>query len=84
VAVNLAEIVGGKASDWRTGGGEVVQGRAPLAVSIHNPADRPFTYGIAQLVGSSSGPVCAFPLHGNGLDVIAPGEEVLLAFSPSA
>ncbi|MEA2130725.1 MAG: hypothetical protein QOJ85_3616, partial [Solirubrobacteraceae bacterium] len=54
----------------------------PLAISINNETDTPFTCGISQ--SNPQGgvtPMCAFPLYGGNLDVIAPIEQVLLMFS---
>ena len=52
------------------------------AISIHNLIDDPFTCGISQSDPSGTPtPMCAFPLFGGGLDVIAPIEKVLFMFA---
>ncbi|HEV7885180.1 MAG TPA: hypothetical protein VGO81_16525 [Solirubrobacteraceae bacterium] len=54
----------------------------PLAISIYNETDTQFTCGISQ--SNPEGgvtPMCAFPLYGGNLDVIAPIEQILLMFS---
>ncbi|HEY6553563.1 MAG TPA: hypothetical protein VI669_09415 [Vicinamibacteria bacterium] len=63
------------------GVGPVVNGGPSLAISIQNTTSGPFTCGISQMQNGSSTPLCAFPLFGNNLDVIAPIEKVLLLFS---
>lgn len=64
-----------------SGVGEVVAGGNPGAISILNQTSEPFTCGISQLVDNESNSLCAFPLFGNGLDVMAPIEKVLLMFA---
>jgi hypothetical protein len=66
-----------------TGTGNVDKNGVPKAISILNqsPKHKPMTCGIAQLVGGSATPMCAFPLNGTGLDVIAPIEKVFLMFA---
>jgi len=51
------------------------------AISLFNQGNAPWTAGISQLSGGVANPMCAIPLHGNGLDVIAPIEKVLLMFT---
>lgn len=63
------------------GTGTVGAGQVGNAISIMNETSDPFTCGISQLVGGSSNPMCAFPLYGNQLDVMAPIEKVLLMFA---
>ena len=69
------------------GTGTVVQGGTAGAISILNQtADyKEFTCGISQMQNSgdtpTATPLCAFPLYGTGLDVMAPIELVLLMFS---
>lgn len=64
------------------GTGHVLQEGVDEAISIHNQTSTRFTCGVSQkqFTGEST-PMCAFPLYGNGLDVIAPVERVLLMFS---
>ena len=56
----------------------------PGAISINNMTSTQFTTGISQVspIGVPT-PMCAFPLFGSNLDVIAPIEVVLLMFSSS-
>lgn len=65
--------------------GNVTSGGTQNALSISNNTTSPFTCGISQMSGSGSAavatPICAFPLYGNGLDVFAPIELVLLSFA---
>jgi len=51
------------------------------AISIYNEVAFPFTCGISQLQNGSYNPLCAFPLYGGGLDIVAPIAQVLLMFS---
>jgi hypothetical protein len=65
-----------------TGEGDVTDGGAKQAISIFNTQSTPFTCGISQRAADGkTNPMCAFPLHGGGLDIIAPIEKVLLMFS---
>jgi hypothetical protein len=61
--------------------GTVTAGGPPFAISILNTTSTPFTCGISQVENGTASPLCAFPLFGNNLDVIAPIEKVLLMFS---
>jgi hypothetical protein len=64
------------------GTGTVVRSGTQGAVSVHNLTNTKFTCGISeeQPEGTAS-PMCAFPLFGNNLDVIAPIAKILLTFS---
>ena len=64
-----------------TGTGEVEGKGTEGAISILNQTSTPMTCGISQMVSGSAAPMCAFPLNGNMLDVIAPIEKVLLMFA---
>lgn len=61
--------------------GDVSDGGTPSALSLNNPGSIPFTCGISQMQGITSTPMCAFPLNGNHMDVIAPIEKILLMFA---
>ncbi len=65
--------------------GTVVNGGTTSAISIFNTTSTQFTCGINQMQSVNGAqvptPLCAFPLYGNMLDVIAPIERVLLMFS---
>ncbi|MDJ0593389.1 MAG: hypothetical protein QNJ72_25950 [Pleurocapsa sp. MO_226.B13] len=66
-----------------TGTGNVdASSGTPGAISIHNQTTTQFTCGISQqqMTGNTT-PLCAFPLFGGNLNVIAPIEKVLLMFS---
>lgn len=58
-------------------------GGTSSAISILNQSNQPWTCGVSQLVNGRANMVCASPLHGNMLDVVAPVEQVLLMFSSS-
>jgi hypothetical protein len=64
------------------GTGSVVQEGTKGALSIHNLTSTQMTCGISQkqFTGEST-PMCAFPIYGQHLNVIAPIERVLLMFS---
>ncbi len=63
------------------GTGAVVDGGPSTAISIQNTTATPFTCGISEMTGGKAKPLCAFPLYGNQMDVMAPIEKVLLMFS---
>lgn len=63
------------------GTGDVTTGGPKQAVSVNNTTTTQFTCGISQRAGGSTNPMCAFPLYGQHLDVMAPIEKVLLIFS---
>ncbi len=65
------------------GTGQVVEGEEG-AISISNTTDIEMTCGISEVVGGEAQPLCAFPLYGNGLDVMVPIQKVLLSFSTKA
>lgn len=79
-----ADINLGQTMSVSTGGiGTVVDGGPGTAISILNQTSTTYTCGINQMqnVNSRPTPVCAFPLFGNDLDVIAPVARVVLMFS---
>jgi hypothetical protein len=59
----------------------VEKGDSDIAISIRNGGGEPLTCGISQQQGNAMTPLCAFPLHGNSTDVIAPIEKILLFFA---
>ena len=59
----------------------VVPGGVLGAVSIDNKTQTPFTCGISEETDGESRILCAFPLFGGFLDVIAPIEKVVLTFA---
>jgi hypothetical protein len=63
------------------GVGNVTEQGTSGAVSILNTTTQQFTCGISEMQNGIPSPLCAFPLYGNGMDVIAPIEKVLLMFS---
>ena len=67
-----------------TGTGKVQGTGTEGAISIVNQTSTGMTCGISQKVGGNAAPMCAFPLNGNMLDVIAPIEKVLLMFATNA
>jgi hypothetical protein len=69
------------------GDGTVTTGGTGNAISILNGTTSPFpSSGISQVNPDTNKatPLCAFPLHGGGLNVFAPKELVLLAFATLA
>lgn len=68
-----------------TGTGVVTNAGSAGTVSIYNATNFDFTCGIAQSAnGATAEPMCAFPLTGTEMDVIAPIEKVLLMFATEA
>ena len=63
------------------GTGSVVSGGPTTAISIYNTTQTPFTCGISEVVEGTAKPLCAFPLYGTQLDVMAPIAKVFLMFS---
>jgi hypothetical protein len=61
--------------------GSVKRNGTAGAISIQNKVAKSFTCGISQMTDNDTNPMCAFPLYGNQLDVIAPIEKVLLMFA---
>ncbi|WP_375758376.1 hypothetical protein [Corallococcus exercitus] len=61
--------------------GQVVNDGMPGAISIVNQTQTPLTCGISLLSGGASAPIAAFPLYGNGLQLLVPVKRVLLMFS---
>jgi hypothetical protein len=62
--------------------GNVTTAGPATAISVYNTTSTQFTAGISQQAADgSNNPMCAFPLYGQQLDVIAPIEKVLLMFS---
>ncbi|HVL40679.1 MAG TPA: hypothetical protein VM348_00900, partial [Brevundimonas sp.] len=58
-----------------------VSGGTPSAISVLNQGPQPWTTGISQLTNGVANPMCAIPLNGNMMDVVAPIERVLLTFA---
>ncbi len=66
----------------KVGTGPVVSSGPKTAISILNTDSKPWTTGISQKGADGKfNSLCAFPLNGNGLDVIAPIQKVLLMFA---
>lgn len=64
------------------GTGVVVEGPDEQAIAIFNGEKAQFSCGISQQQANGSFlPICAFPLIGQGEDLIVPIEKVLLMFS---
>ncbi|HST52101.1 MAG TPA: hypothetical protein VLJ61_08830 [Pyrinomonadaceae bacterium] len=81
VASADVDISLGQQWDVQEGGGTDVVDGLPLAISILNTTDTPYTCGISQLQQGVYNPLCGFPLYGGGLDVMVPIEKVVLTFS---
>ncbi len=56
-------------------------GGTESAISVLNQDLQPWTIGISQLTNGVANPMCAIPLNGNMMDVVAPIERVLLTFA---
>ncbi|MDJ1159088.1 hypothetical protein QNA08_12660 [Chelatococcus sp. SYSU_G07232] len=65
----------------KNGNVTVVRDGTDGAISINNQANPQWTCGISQKSNGKANPMCAIPLFGNMLDVIAPIERVLLMFA---
>jgi hypothetical protein len=65
----------------QAGTGEVSDAGPEHAITIENQSGFEFTAGISQVVGTTSNPLCAFPLYGSAGYQIAPIEKVLLMFA---
>jgi len=80
-AINLGQTMNVAAG----GIGTVVNGGNPVAISILNQTTTQYTCGISQAAtGGATTPLCAFPLFGGNMDVMAPISKVLLMFSSAA
>lgn len=53
----------------------------PGVISVVNQGSTPWTCGLAADAGFGSAPICAFPLHGNSMDMIGPTAKVLVMFA---
>jgi hypothetical protein len=63
---------------------EVINQGTRTAISIHNRREIEYACGISQYDSQGkANPMCAFPLYGGNLDVIAPIQKVLLMFATS-
>lgn len=83
IASNSNNINLGQTMNVATGGiGTVVNDGTDLAISILNQTTTQYTCGISQTATDGSmNPLCAFPLYGGNMDVMAPIEKILLMFS---
>jgi hypothetical protein len=80
--IDLGQVL--EVTNGTTGTGTVQGGGpSPTAIGIQNQTTTQFTAGISQVVGNPAvaSPLCAFPLYGMQLDLIAPIEKILLMFS---
>lgn len=71
----------GQKWSYRPGSKEVSNTGQRGALSILNQTTEKYACGISEVVGGESNPLCAFPLNGKGLDVMAPIQKVLLMFA---
>jgi hypothetical protein len=79
IDINLAQTADTDADGNLT----IAETGTPSAISIANQSSNPWTAGISEVVNGTANPMCAMPLFGNMLDVIAPIEKVLLTFASS-
>lgn len=64
------------------GGGTDVTNAGPgNAISINNTTTTQFSCGISMKQNGEFSPLCAFPLYGLGLDIMAPIQKVVLMFA---
>lgn len=56
-------------------------GGQPGTISLVNQGSTPWTCGLGADAGSGLAPICAFPLHGNSMDMIGPTAKVLVMFT---
>ena len=54
---------------------------SPGTISIHNTGQTAWTSGLSLPVDMATMPICAFPLHGGAMDMIAPTATVLVMFA---
>ena len=54
---------------------------SPGTVSILNTGQAAWTCGLSLPVNQATTPICAFPLHGGAIDMIAPTATVLVMFA---
>lgn len=81
-AVSTADVsLGQTAQITASGVMTTTDGGTASAISILNDTRQPWTCGVSQVVDNQSNPVCAVPLYGNMLNIIAPVEQVLLMFA---
>lgn len=64
-----------------SGAGAISATGTPQAIQIANSSGVPFVCGISQPVAGVSTPLCAFPLAGQDMDIIAPIQQVVLVFA---
>lgn len=82
VASATVDISLGQQWNVEPGGGDDVTTAGPaIAISINNTTKTPFSCGVSMEQNGVFNPLCAFPLYGGGLDVIAPIEKIVLIFS---
>ncbi|MDI1328362.1 MAG: hypothetical protein PSV23_16350 [Brevundimonas sp.] len=53
----------------------------PGVISVVNQGPSPWTCGLSADAGPGPAPICAFPLHGNSMDMIGPTAKVLVMFA---
>lgn len=54
---------------------------SPGTISIHNTGETAWTCGLLLPLDQASMPICAFPLHGGAMDMIAPTARILVMFA---
>lgn len=67
-----------------SGTGTIGNGTAPMALEAINETTTQMTCGIGQAVNGEVSILCAFPLYGNGLDIMQPIEKVALMLATGA
>ena len=57
-----------------------VSGLSDTATLI-NEADQPWTWGLCRTIADQTAPLCAFPLHGHAMGMLAPTDRILALFA---
>ena len=58
----------------------VVSGLADT-VTLINEDDQPWTWGLCRTIADQAAPLCAFPLHGHAMGMLAPTDRILALFA---
>lgn len=58
----------------------LVSGLADTATLI-NEDDQPWTWGLCRTIADQTAPLCAFPLHGHAMGMLAPTDRILALFA---
>lgn len=81
IGASQAVAVGGTVRVDAYGGLTPILSGSPGVVSIVNQGDQAWTCGLAADAGAGPAPICAFPLYGGLMDMIAPTSKILVMFA---